>query len=61
VEIILIAIMVYIQPIAQVFEHLPLPPVVFLALFIFAPVIYSLERLRRLLVQWVRKGLTARS
>jgi magnesium-transporting ATPase (P-type) len=61
VEIILIAIMVYFQPIAQVFEHLPLPPIVFLALFSFAPVIYSLERLRRLTVQWVRKGLTARS
>jgi P-type Ca2+ transporter type 2C len=60
IEIFLMALMVYTQPLMGIFEHLPLPPFIFLALFLFAPLIYSLERLRRLFVLWIKKGFTGR-
>jgi len=52
VEISLILLIVYFYPLAKVFEHLPLPPIYWLGLGFYAPVLYGLD--------WIRKSLARR-
>jgi Ca2+-transporting ATPase len=49
VEGVLILTLIYWQPLAGLFEHLPLPPVTWLGLVLYAPVLYVLEWLRKVL------------
>ena len=49
VEVCLILLMIYLPPLARVFEHLPLPPRWWAGLILFAPAVYLLE--------WIRKSI----
>jgi len=49
VEILLILLMVYFHPLTRAFEHLPLPPMYWLGLSLYAPVLYGLD--------WIRKSV----
>jgi magnesium-transporting ATPase (P-type) len=51
VEALLILLMNYVRPLSRVFEHLPLPPVYWLGLILYAPALYGLEWIRQRLVQ----------
>ena len=48
-EIAVALALIYVQPLATVFEHVPLPPFVWLGLILYAPVLFMLE--------WVRKRI----
>ena len=52
VEILLILLMVYFHPLTKAFEHLPLPPMYWLGLSLYAPVLYGLD--------WIRKSVVGR-
>ena len=56
IEVILILLMIYLSPLARVFEHLPLPPSWWAGLLLFAPAVYGLEWIRKHLVR-VREQL----
>jgi magnesium-transporting ATPase (P-type) len=47
VEILLALVLIQFQPLAAIVRHIPLPPMVWLALSTFAPVLYLLDRLRK--------------
>jgi magnesium-transporting ATPase (P-type) len=46
-EILLALALIYVQPLAALFGHAPLPPVVWLSLATFPPMLYVLDRLRK--------------
>jgi P-type Ca2+ transporter type 2C len=48
VEIILIIIMVYVPQVAGALNHYPIPPVFWIGLGLYAPAIYSFERMRKM-------------
>jgi magnesium-transporting ATPase (P-type) len=50
VEIILILLMVYVGPLAELLNHAPIPPVYWIGLGLYAPAIYGLERLRKMFI-----------
>lgn len=52
-ELLLIAILIYVPPLALAFDHATLPLVFWPILLLFAPVLYTLE--------WMRKALARRS
>ncbi len=52
VEVVLILATVYIEPLASLFEHQPLPLKVWLGLGLFAPILYVLDWLRREIFRW---------
>lgn len=52
IEIILILAMIYVRPLAVLFEHSPLPPVYWAGLALYAPALYGLD--------WLRKRLARR-
>ena len=56
IEVALILLMIYLPPLARVFEHLPLPPHWWVGLLLFAPALYLLEWIRKHLVR-VREQL----
>ena len=47
IEILLILSFIYISPLAKVFGHVPLPPIYWLGLALFAPILYGLDRIRK--------------
>jgi magnesium-transporting ATPase (P-type) len=47
VEVLLILSFVYVPPLAEVFNHMPLPPFYWAGLVLFAPVVYGLDRIRK--------------
>jgi magnesium-transporting ATPase (P-type) len=49
VEGLVILLLIYWPPLAGLFEHAPLPPVFWLGLTVYAPVVYLLEWLRKML------------
>jgi Ca2+-transporting ATPase len=49
VEVLLILAFVYVRPLARAFNHVPLPPFYWVALILFAPVMYGLD--------WIRKSI----
>ena len=54
-ELVLILLMVYFPPLARVFSHYPMPPYLWLGLCLFAPGVYGLERLRKMLFMRFKK------
>ncbi len=48
-EVLLILALIYVPPLAGLFEHLPLPPEFWAGLILFAPAVYLLEWLRKIL------------
>ncbi len=55
-EIGLIMILIYIRPLANVFQHVPLSPVLWLWLGLYPFVLYSLERIRKSLARRQRQN-----
>ena len=51
VELALILALVYLPPLARLFEHWPLPPLVWVGLALYAPIVLSLEQFRK---AWAR-------
>jgi P-type Ca2+ transporter type 2C len=49
VEIVLIGLMVYWPPLAKLFEHASIPPVYWVGLFLYAPLLYGLDYGRKIL------------
>lgn len=47
VEIIIILALVYIPPLARMFNHTPIPPVLWLWLALYGPILYFLDSLRK--------------
>jgi magnesium-transporting ATPase (P-type) len=56
-EIGLILSLIYLPPLASIFEHLPLPAGFWILLALYAPVLYLIEKFRKSLV---RRGLFTR-
>jgi magnesium-transporting ATPase (P-type) len=52
VEILIILILIYVPPLANIFNHLPLPPYFWIGLGLYPIVLYSLD--------WIRKGFVRR-
>jgi P-type Ca2+ transporter type 2C len=51
-ELAIILVLIYVRPLNGLFEHLPLPPIYWLGLVAFAPVVFVLD--------WVRKAVKRR-
>jgi magnesium-transporting ATPase (P-type) len=49
VEIVLIVLMVYWPPLAKLFEHVSIPPLYWVGLFLYAPLLYGLDYGRKIL------------
>jgi hypothetical protein len=56
VEMLLIILMIYNPILAEIFHHYPIPPVYWVGLLMFAPGIYSFERLRKMIVRRTREA-----
>ncbi|MGE5222745.1 MAG: cation-translocating P-type ATPase [Omnitrophica WOR_2 bacterium] len=56
IEILLILALIYIQPLAVTFQHLPLPPVFWAGLILYAPILYALERYRKILARRIDRA-----
>ena len=54
-EIVIVFSLIYIQPLARIFDHYPLPLVYWTGLVLFAPILYGLDWLRKSLVRWMNK------
>jgi P-type Ca2+ transporter type 2C len=52
VEIVLIMLLIYLPPLARIFQHAPLPPIFWLWLVLYPFILYSLE--------WIRKSFARR-
>src|SRR3990170_893619 len=48
-EIVIILVLIYFPPLARTFNHVPLPPIFWVGLSLYAPVLYSLD--------WIRKSV----
>ena len=55
VEGLLILGLIYAPPLAMIFEHAPLPPVFWLGLMLYAPLLYGLDRTRKGLVRLMER------
>ena len=55
VEIVIILALIYIPPLAAAFEHVPLPPIFWVGLAFYGPVLYSLDWLRKGVVRWLEQ------
>lgn len=55
VEAVLIVALIYISPLARLFEHLPLLPEAWLSLSLFAPGLYGLDRVRKSIARRVER------
>jgi magnesium-transporting ATPase (P-type) len=53
IELVIIISLIYIPPLAQIFDHVPLPPYFWVFLGLYAPILYSLDWLRKGLVRWL--------
>ncbi len=58
-EIAIIIALIYIPPLAVLFQHVPLPPVFWAGLALYALIIYSLDRLRKEVVWRVERAREA--
>ena len=51
-EIVIILVLIYFPPLARTFNHVPLPPIFWAGLSLYAPALYSLD--------WIRKSVVRR-
>jgi Ca2+-transporting ATPase len=47
--------LIYIQPLARIFDHYPLPLVYWIGLIFYAPILYGLDWLRKSFARWLNK------
>jgi magnesium-transporting ATPase (P-type) len=52
VEMAIILSLIYISPLARVFEHVPIPPYFWIGLSLYALVLYGFEWIRKSLARW---------
>jgi magnesium-transporting ATPase (P-type) len=55
VELLLILAFIYVRPLARAFNHVPLPPLYWAGLILFAPLVYGLDWIRKTVVRAVSK------
>ncbi len=53
IELAIILCLIYIPPLAQIFDHVPLPAYFWVFLGLYAPIVYSLDWIRKGLVRWL--------
>jgi magnesium-transporting ATPase (P-type) len=53
IELAIILCLIYIPGLAQIFDHVPLPAYFWVFLSLFAPILYSLDWIRKGLVRWM--------
>ena len=53
IELVIILCLIYIPPLAQIFDHVPLPAYFWVFLGLYAPILYSLDWIRKGLVRWL--------
>jgi hypothetical protein len=53
IEVAIILALIYVPPLARAFQHEPLPPIFWVGLACYAPILYSLDWVRKVVV---RKG-----
>jgi magnesium-transporting ATPase (P-type) len=51
IEIAIILILIYFPPLAAIFQHVPLPPIFWAGLILYAPILYGLDWLRKVIVR----------
>jgi hypothetical protein len=54
-EIVTVLCLVYIPFLANIFDHYPLPGIYWIGLAFFAPILYGLDWLRKIMVRWLNK------
>lgn len=59
-EILIIIVLIYFPPLARLFQHVPLPPIFWAGLALYALIIYSLDRLRKEVVWRLERAREAR-
>jgi magnesium-transporting ATPase (P-type) len=59
-EVAMIAATVYLPPLARAFNHIPIPPVYWLGLAGFAPILYLLEKGRKIFLHYACSVLRPR-
>ena len=52
IELVILLGLIYIQPLADLFGHIALPPVLWLGLIMYPLVIYSMDWIRKWIVRW---------
>ena len=55
-EVLLVAAMVYFRPLTTVFDLHSVPPIYWLGLALYAPMLYGLDRLRTRVSRWLRRS-----
>lgn len=59
-ELVMILVIIYYPPLARIFDHLPLPPVFWVGLILYAPILYSLDRLRKSIILFFERAQAKR-
>ncbi|MGH2523693.1 MAG: HAD-IC family P-type ATPase, partial [Anaerolineales bacterium] len=59
-EVAVIVLLIYVRPLAALFEHLPLPWYYWGGLILYAPTLYSLDRIRKSIARWRDKAQAQR-
>ncbi len=54
-EVVLIVAMIYVPFLAEEFDHLPMPKIIWAWLVLYAPILYSLDWLRKGVVRWMKR------
>lgn len=52
IEILILVILVYFPPMADLFDHKPIPPVLWIGLMLFPVILYSLDWMRKWFIRW---------
>jgi len=52
IELAILLGLIYIPPLANLFNHVALPPILWVGLFLYPFVIYSLDWIRKYLIRW---------
>ncbi|MFZ0533680.1 MAG: cation-transporting P-type ATPase [Anaerolineales bacterium] len=52
IELVILLGLIYIHPLANLFDHIAIPPAIWIGLFFFPLIIYSLDWIRKWLVRW---------
>jgi Ca2+-transporting ATPase len=52
VELVILLGLIYIQPLANLFGHIAIPPILWIGLILFPLIIYSLDWIRKMFVRW---------
>jgi len=57
IELVILLSLIYLRPLANLFDHIAIPPTLWIGLFFFPLIIYSLDWIRKWLVRWRERFL----